>query len=128
MKKKVILGLSTIAVMSVFFASSSFAVKAAAPTCTKPRHKENYNISVYKKVMAHYSKDEIREYFAMRQVNDNTIIIADKGGGFFTTEEGYPMSPVTVYVPGGGTKVMHFDNPDEAATVGQVKKALGVKD
>ena len=79
MKKKVILGLSTIAVMSVFFASSSFAVKAAAPTCTKPRHKENYNISVYKKVMAHYSKDEIREYFAMRQVNDNTIIIADKG-------------------------------------------------
>ncbi|WP_164682576.1 hypothetical protein [Streptococcus hyointestinalis] len=128
MKKKVILGLSTLAVVSVFLVSSSFAVKAAAPTCTKPRHKENYTISVYKRVMANYSKAEIREYFAMRQVNDNTIIIADKGGGFFTTREGYPMSPVTVYVPGGGTKVMHFDNPDEAATVGEVKKALGVKD
>lgn len=128
MKKKVILGISALATVSVVFASSSFAVKAAALTCTKPRRKENYTISVYKKVMAPYSKAEIREYFAIRQVNDNTIIIAYKGGGFLTTEEGYFMSSVTVHVPGGGTKVIHFDNPNEAATVGEVKKALGVKD
>lgn len=92
-------------------------------TNLKTSKDENTTVNVYKRVMKGYTDNDIDNFFAIRGVDDDTRIIADKGGGFFSSLDGKE-GVTSVLSTSDGNVVMDLSNHNQSATVGQIKKAL----
>ena len=84
---------------------------------------ENTTINTYLDVMADYSEEEVNEFFASRNVTDDTVIFAPKNskGGFFLFEGD---NTTVVNENEGVVTVVDANAPNQSATVGEVKEAL----
>lgn len=92
-------------------------------TNQKTTKDENMTVNVYRRVMKDYTDNEIDNFFAIRGVDDDTRIIADKGGGFFSSLDGKE-GVTSVLSTSDGDVVMDLSNHNQSATVGQIKEAL----
>ena len=83
----------------------------------------NTTINTYLHVMADYSEEEVNEFFASRNVTDDTVIFAPKNskGGFFLFEGD---NTVITNEHDGIVTTVDAKAPNQSATVGEIKEAL----
>ncbi|RCW17296.1 hypothetical protein CAC02_04035 [Streptococcus gallolyticus] len=127
--KLVILSFSflvTIALTSAFNVKSTESSKVEISNLSKDKQankSENTTINTYLEVMANYSEEEINDFFASRNVSDDTVIFAPKNskGGFFLFEGD---NTTVISENEGVVNVVDAKAPNQSATVGEVKEAL----
>ena len=129
MKVKQIIVLSFVTLATLTLTSkvnSSEVTKVTAHTANEEKRfdkSENTTISTYQTVMANYSEEEVDNFFASRNVTDDTVIFAPKSakGGFFLFEGD---NTTVVNENEGVVTVVDATAPNQSATVGEVKEAL----
>lgn len=128
--KKLIYGLTGGAVLIAALVSLNLNATSADDNVTAPTNEvvettvpDNYTIQIYAELFADYTEEEVNDFFAYS--DDDTIIIADETGGYFSnidkSDTGY-----TDELDENMNVIArrYFNDKTQAATITEVKEYL----